>query len=130
MPIVRIEDSRPRSRAERQAIIKCIFDGLKSVFGVSDEELQARYQVLDPDSFVPPGVGAVNYMQVEVTVFAGRKAETKKKLYEVLAQNLSALLGIAPESILILLVEHPMENWGMRGGRMGSEIDFGYAVNV
>ncbi|WP_066331053.1 tautomerase family protein [Azohydromonas lata] len=130
MPIVRIEDSRPRSRAERQAVIKCIFDGLKSVFGVSDEELQARYQVLDPDGFFPPGVGAVNYMQLEIAVFAGRKAETKKKLYEFLAQNLSALLGVAPESILILLVEHPMENWGMRGGRLGSEIDFGYCVNV
>ena len=129
MPIVRIEDAAARSPATRQAIIECVFDGLKQVFGVSDEELQARYQSFDPACFVPPG-GLSDYLHVRITVFAGRKPETKKKLYAVLVQGLSALLGMAPASIVILLDEHPGENWGMRGGRMASEIDFGYEIGV
>lgn len=129
MPIVRIEDAVARSAATRQAIFQCVFDGLKQVFGVSDEELQARYQHFDASCFVAPG-GVSDYLHVQITVFAGRKPETKKKLYAVLVKNLSALLGIAPESIVILLDEHASENWGMRGGRMASEIDFGYEIGV
>ncbi|MCP1289696.1 MULTISPECIES: tautomerase family protein [Chromobacterium] len=129
MPIVRIEDAAARTPAQRQAIVHCVYDALRAVFGVSDEELQARYQRYAPEDLLPPG-GDPDYLHIEITVFAGRKPETKKKLYARLAADLAALLNIAPASVLILLREEAADNWGMRGGQAASEIDFGYAIAV
>ncbi|OQS32686.1 tautomerase family protein [Chromobacterium haemolyticum] len=129
MPIVRIEDAATRTPAQRQAIVHCVYDALRAVFGVSDEELQARYQRFAPEDLLPPG-GDPDYLHIEITVFAGRKPETKKKLYAKLAADLAALLDIPPASVLILLREEPAENWGMRGGQSASDIDFGYAIAV
>jgi phenylpyruvate tautomerase PptA (4-oxalocrotonate tautomerase family) len=129
MPIVKIEDAVVRSPATRQTIVDCVFVALKDVFGVSDEELQARYIHFAREDFFPPG-GDADYLHIEIVVFAGRKLETKKKLYARLSSDLSALLNIAPQSILILLREQHGDNWGMRGGQAASEIDFGYAITV
>ena len=76
MPIVRIEDAAARAE-QRQAIIHCVYDALRAVFGVSDEELQARYQRYAPEDLLPPG-GDPDYLHIEITVFAGRKPDTKK----------------------------------------------------
>jgi len=43
--------------------------------------------------------------------------------------NLGAL-GIPPGDVFIVLQEPPMENWGIRGGRMASEVDLGFEVQV
>ncbi|POZ60662.1 tautomerase family protein [Chromobacterium alticapitis] len=129
MPIVRIEESAARAPAERQALIECVYAALREVFGVSDEELQARYARYAPGDLLPPG-GKPDYLHIEITIFAGRKTDTKKKLYARLAADVSALLGMAPADIVILLNEQPGENWGMRGGLCASEIDFGYAIEV
>jgi hypothetical protein len=39
-------------------------------------------------------------------------------------------LGISPEDILICLVEPHMENWGVRGAQLASEVDLGYRVDI
>lgn len=129
MPIVRIEESAARAPAERQALIECVYAALREVFGVSDEELQARYTRYAPGDLLPPG-GKPSYLHVEITVFTGRKTDTKKKLFARLASDLSSLLGMAPADIVILLNEQTSDNWGMRGGLCASEIDFGYAIEV
>lgn len=129
MPIVRIEESVARTSAERQVLIECVYAALREVFGVSNEELQARYAQYAPSDLLPPGNNP-DYLHVEITIFSGRKTDTKKKLYARLTADLSSLLGIAPTDIIILLNEQPAENWGMRGGLCASEIDFGYTINV
>ncbi|MFN7882705.1 MAG: tautomerase family protein, partial [bacterium] len=111
MPIVRMEESVARAPTERQALIECVYAALREVFGVSDEELQARYAQYAPSNLLPPG-GKPDYLHIEITIFAGRTTDTKKRLYARLAADLSSLLGIAPTDIVILLNEQPGENWG------------------
>ena len=39
-------------------------------------------------------------------------------------------LGIAPLDVKVILHEVPRENWGLRGGIPGSEIQLGFKVEV
>jgi hypothetical protein len=35
-----------------------------------------------------------------------------------------------PTDVFVVLQEPPMDNWGIRGGRMASEVDLGFEVQV
>lgn len=129
MPIIRIEDPVRRDADTRNAIIETVYRSLKSVFKVSDEELQARYTCYDRETFRSPG-DRNDYLHIEITVFKGRQLETKRLLYQSISESIASLLGISEQATLILLVEHNAENWGMRGGVPASEIDFGYAIAI
>ena len=36
--------------------------------------------------------------------------------------------GVAPTDVFVVLHEPPMDNWGIRGGQMASEVDLGFEV--
>ncbi|HDJ1440174.1 TPA: tautomerase family protein [Serratia rubidaea] len=129
MPIVRIEETTRRDARQKQAVIATVFNSLRQVLGVSDEELQARYQQYQPEDFVAPG-GMADYLHIEIVMFKGRTLVSKKKLYRHLVDSLVTLLDISPAAIVILLREYEADNWGMRGGTVASEIDFGYRISV
>lgn len=76
---------------------------------------------------VPPGK-TDNYTTVELTLFPGRSLDAKRRLYAGIVRRLGEL-GIAPEDILIVVHEPPLENWGLRG-RPASEVDLGFDLNV
>lgn len=129
MPIVRIEETTERNAAEKQAIVETIFESLRQVLGVSDEELQSRYRYYNTEDFVAPG-NIPDYFHIEIVMFKGRTLASKKKLYRHIVDSLSELLTIPPTSIVILLREHESDNWAMRGGIVASEIDFGYSISI
>ncbi|WP_051940281.1 tautomerase family protein [Stenoxybacter acetivorans] len=129
MPIVKVEESTIRSITEQQEIISCIFKNLKNIFGVADEELQARYQYFSADTFYSPSNNS-NYIHIEIILFKGRSLNAKRKLYKQITIDLASLLNILPKDILILLNEQVSENWGMHGGLSADEIDFGYNIFI
>lgn len=69
------------------------------------------------------------FTRIEVTLFSGRTIDAKRRLYEALVRNLSAL-GVPPSEVKTVLIEVPAENWGLQGGKPASEIDLGFEVNV
>lgn len=62
-------------------------------------------------------------------MFAGRSAEAKRRLYQALVRNCGGL-GIAPTDVLVVLHELPLDNWGIRGGQMASEVELGFEVQL
>jgi phenylpyruvate tautomerase PptA (4-oxalocrotonate tautomerase family) len=62
---------------------------------------------------------------VSLDVFAGRTLEAKRSLYRGIVENLESL-GIPRDHVKILLREIPREDWGIRGGQAGSDIDLGF----
>jgi phenylpyruvate tautomerase PptA (4-oxalocrotonate tautomerase family) len=44
-------------------------------------------------------------------------------------RNLAAL-GVPENDIKIILLEVPLQNWGIRGGVPASEIDIGFKIDV
>ena len=66
---------------------------------------------------------------VEVTMFAGRSRQAKRRLYQALVRNFGEL-GVAPADVFVVVQEPPLDNWGIRGGQMASEVDLGFEVQV
>jgi phenylpyruvate tautomerase PptA (4-oxalocrotonate tautomerase family) len=62
-------------------------------------------------------------------IFAGRTLEAKRSLYRGIVENLESL-GIPRDHVKILLREIPREDWGIRGGQAGSDIDLGFDAEV
>ena len=87
-----------------------------------------RFISLDPHEFITPSDRTVDYTIIEVSMFAGRSTETRKKLLRALISNVSAV-GIAPHDLEITLTETPRENWGVRG-LPADELSLNYAIDV
>lgn len=76
-----------------------------------------------------PAGRSKRFTLVEITLFAGRSLDAKRKLYRLIVENLGAL-GVPAEEVKTVLIEVPAENWGIRGGQPGSEVDLGFRIDV
>ena len=87
----------------------------------------ARLIVFDekPGSFFQPYNTQGNYAMIEIALFPGRSLETKRTLYLSIA-NLMQKYGVDADNCRIVLFEVPRENWGLRGGQAGSDIELGF----
>ena len=129
MPLTRIEVRRPRPANEVQALIDAVAEALRESLQLPAGDRQLRYVEHRPEHFaVPPGKSE-NYTLVEVAMFPGRSQDAKRRLYQSIVHRLGAL-GVAPADILIVLHEPPLENWGVRGGVPGNEVDLGFNLKV
>lgn len=66
---------------------------------------------------------------VEITMFAGRSIETKRRLYDAVVRRLSAV-GVPPANVLIVLHQPPMHDWAVDGGTPANEADIGFDVEI
>lgn len=129
MPIVKIEEQGPRSAEEKAALVSVLFEAIKDTLGVSPAELQARYCAFAAeDYFSPPGMAG--YVAIEISLFAGRSLDAKRRLYARVAHDVAALRAIDAGRVLVLLREEPFENWGMHGGRAATDLAFDYAIAI
>ena len=129
MPLERIEVRRSREPKEKMDICDAVHAAMKEALLIPQHDRQIRYLEHAPEDFqVPPGK-TENYTLVEITLFQGRSMEAKRTLYQAIVRNLASL-GIAPEDVIIVLIESPSENWGIRGGIPASEVDLGYRIDV
>jgi phenylpyruvate tautomerase PptA (4-oxalocrotonate tautomerase family) len=128
MPIVHVHVREGRSPAGKQAILDGVHAALVEAFRIPESD---RHQILHehaPDHF-ESGKGP-DFTLVELTVFPGRSADAKRRLFEAIVRNLERGAGIAPASVLIVIHEPPLECWGIRGGRPASEVSIGFELDV
>jgi phenylpyruvate tautomerase PptA (4-oxalocrotonate tautomerase family) len=129
MPLIRVEIREGWSPAEKAGLLDAIHAAAAEALRIPDED---RTQILTEhpaDAFeIPPGKGD-RFTLVEVTMFAGRSPDAKRRLYRAVVTNLGRL-GIPPSDVLIVLHEVPLENWGIRGGTPASDVDLGFEVGV
>jgi phenylpyruvate tautomerase PptA (4-oxalocrotonate tautomerase family) len=129
MPSTLISIRRPRPPEERAAIIEAVQSALIEGIKIPAQDRCVRLQQFEATDFaVGPG-RTENFTLVEVSMFSGRTLPAKRALYQAIVANLGHL-GIAPGDVKIILYEVPRENWGLRGGVPGSEIDLGFKVEV
>ncbi len=129
MPLVRIDILEGRSAAERRRLLDGVHAALVEAFGIPDDD---RTQILSEhasENFDIPPTHSDRYTIVEITAFPGRSQDAKQTLYRVIVQNLGAI-GVPASDIMVVMLEPPMENWGIRGGRPASDVDLGYRVDI
>jgi phenylpyruvate tautomerase PptA (4-oxalocrotonate tautomerase family) len=129
MPLIRIEIREGWSRAEKSRLLDAIHAAAVEALQIPDED---RTQILTEhpaDAFEFPPGRSERFTLVEVTMFAGRSLDAKRRLYRAVVRHLGRL-GIPPSDVLIVLNEVPLENWGIRGGTPASDVDLGFEVGI
>jgi phenylpyruvate tautomerase PptA (4-oxalocrotonate tautomerase family) len=129
VPLVRLEVRQGRSAAQKQALLDAAHAALVDALAIpAHDRMQRIVEHAREDFELPPG-SSDDFVLVEVTMFAGRSRPAKRRLYQALVRNFGEL-GVAPADVFVVLHEPPLDNWGIRGGQMASEVDLGFEVQV
>jgi Tautomerase enzyme len=88
---------------------------LMEVIAVPADKRFHRFIAMEAESFIYPPDRSKAYTILEILMFEGRTAETKKKLIRLLFEQFQSELDIAPLDLEITLIETPKVNWGVRG---------------
>ncbi|HCL57715.1 MAG TPA: tautomerase family protein [Spirochaetia bacterium] len=130
MPLVKIEILKGKTAAYKKALLDSIHSALVQVLKIPENDRIQRLYELESSHFEFSSPKTSQLTLLEITLFPGRKRETKKNLYESIVQNLGKNPGIQPDDIFIILLEPPLENWGIRGGKPADEIQFSYKIDL
>ncbi len=129
MPSTLISIRKPRPPEERRAIVEAVHAALVEAIRIPEGDRTVRLQSFAAEDFAVNAKATENYTLVEVSLFTGRTLAAKRALYRALVHKLGQF-GIAPLDVKVILYEVPRENWGLRGGIPGSEIELGFTVEV
>lgn len=129
MPLVKVSLLKGKSKEEKEDLLDAIHAALMEAFMIPENDRNQRIFEFEPENFEIPEGKTSNYTLIEMDVFLGRSIEAKRKLYQIIVQNLQRL-NIQSNDVLIVLNEPQLDNWGVRGGVPASEIDLGYKIDV
>jgi phenylpyruvate tautomerase PptA (4-oxalocrotonate tautomerase family) len=129
MPLVTISMFEGRSPELKKNINDAIHKALVDNFKIQDWDYNQKTQEYAAGDWRVPDGKSDKYIFIEMCVFPGRTRETKKKLFADIVNRLEAL-GIPKDHVMILIVEQPKENWGIRGGVPADEVNLGYDTNL
>lgn len=116
---------RPLRAKMSTTIHTCAVEALR----LPPEKRFHRFFPLESDDFVFPDDRSERYTIVEISMFSGRSAETKKRLINSLYARFEADLDIPPRDLEITIFESPRHDWGIRG-KPGDELALDYQVDV
>lgn len=130
MPLVKIEVIKGKPYEYKKAVLDGVHAALVEAFSIPEHDRIQRLYELDSACFEVPPTKTENFTIIEITAFPGRSLEAKKKLYSYIVNNLSSNPGIKGDDIFIIINEPSLENWGLRGGKPASEINFGFKIDI
>ena len=129
MALVKIETRKSWSTSQKKKIMGAVLTALIEALKVPENDPKIRFKEYLPDDFHVSSDTTENFILIEVSMFAGRSLQAKKKLYQGIIKNLGKL-GVIASDVLIVLNDIPLENWGIHGGIPASEVDLGFKVGV
>ena len=129
MPIVTISILEGNSIEFKNKIHAAIHSALVAAFKIPESDYDQKINEYNRNNWKIPDGKTDKFISIEMLVFPGRKKETKKKLYEEIIKNLENI-GINRTDTFILLIEQPLENWGIRGGIPADEVTLGFKTNI
>lgn len=131
MPATLIEVRRSYGPEQEVAIIEAVHAALVSSFKIPPEDKTVRLLSHQPHRMAcsPKLEHPELFTLVSIDAFSGRSIDAKRSLYQAIVTNLEPL-GIPKTHVKILLRELPKENWGIRGGQAGSDIELGFKIEV
>ena len=121
MPLVRISLLRGKSRAYRNAIAENVYQALHERFNVPEDD---RFMVItehDPEDLVFSrsymGMARTDdFVLIQLTVSNTRTQAQKNALYARIVERLQQDPGVAPDDVMISLVEGDKGNWSFGQG--------------
>lgn len=131
MPSVLIEVRQQYSVEVEIGLMEAVHSALHEAFKILPGDRNVRLMVYEPHRFdCPPDREKPEcYAHISIDCFSGRSIEAKRQLYKLIVGNLSAF-GIPSNHVKIMLREIAPENWDIRGGQAGCDVDLGFKVVV
>jgi phenylpyruvate tautomerase PptA (4-oxalocrotonate tautomerase family) len=131
MPSILIEVRRHYSQEQEMALMEAVHRAMRDAFKISPGDRNVRLIVHEPHRFAcPPSRERPEaYTHISIDAFAGRSLDAKRTLYKGIVEGLEPL-GIPKDHVKILLRELPKENWGIRGGQAGCDVELGFKVEI
>jgi phenylpyruvate tautomerase PptA (4-oxalocrotonate tautomerase family) len=131
MPSVLIEVRRQYTPEQEAALMEAVHSALRESFKIMPHDKNVRLVVHEPHRFAcPPDREKPEfYTHISIDAFAGRSLDAKRNLYKAIVNNLESF-GIPRNHTKILLREITKENWGIRGGQAGCDVELGFKVEV
>lgn len=131
MPIVLIEVRKKYLMEQEVALMKAVHSALEETFKILNHDINVRLLVheLHRSSLPPSILNPDLYTLISIDCFEGRSLEAKRSLYQRIVENLE-VLEIPKDHVKILLRETKKENFGIRGGQAGCDVELGYTVKV
>jgi phenylpyruvate tautomerase PptA (4-oxalocrotonate tautomerase family) len=119
-------DHLDRIKGELSDVIHaCVVDALS----YPRDKRAHRFFSMDASDFYYPAGRTDRYTIIEVSMFAGRSIEAKKRLIGLLFERICKQFDMSPQDVEITIFETPRHNWGIRGVP-GDELELNYCVNV
>jgi len=125
-----LKSGKEKSKEHKKAILNGVHDALVEAVKIPDHDRLQRIYELDEDSFEASKSKTSNITLIGIIMFEGRTQEAKKALYKAINNNLASNPGIDGDDIIIVLIESPLGNWGINGGKSASEVDIGFNISV
>jgi 4-oxalocrotonate tautomerase len=122
MPLVRIDLRHGTSPEYRKALGDGVHRAMLEALAIPPDD---RFQVIT-EHFAPGLIYDPQYLGihrsdrvvfVQITMSFGRKPQQKRKLFQRMAEILAEAPGLAPEELVINLVETSWENWSFGNGQ-------------
>jgi phenylpyruvate tautomerase PptA (4-oxalocrotonate tautomerase family) len=129
MAQIKIYGLRQHLDMNRQALSNIIHTCVVDALAYPPDKRFHRFIGLEPDDFIFPEDRTEQYTIIEISMFEGRSAEAKKRLFNLLFERLHHELQISPQDVEMTIFETPRANWGIRG-RPGDELHLNYNVDV
>ena len=131
MPSVLIEVRRKYAPEQEVALMDAVHMALQLAFKILPTDRNVRLIAHEPHRFACPPQRSMPemYTHISIDAIAGRSLDAKRVLYAAIVSNLEKL-GIPKDHVKILLREVPLENWGIRGGQAGCDVELGFQVEV
>jgi len=129
MPSTRLETAAGWIDGRHAEIIAAVQRALVEGIRIPENDRYVRIQEYPPEAFaVAPGRGP-RFTLIEISMFAGRSLEAKRRLYAALVRELGSF-GVPALDIKIVVHDVPRENWGLRGGQSAVDLELGFKVEV
>lgn len=131
MALARIEIRQGRSAEAKRAMVEGVRGALSDALRAPPEDPLVRLVEYSADHFALPYPDrhSDHFALVEITMFAGRSMDTKRRLYDAVVERLGAA-GVRAQDVLIVLHEPPMHDWAVDGGVPASEAEVGFEVEI
>jgi 4-oxalocrotonate tautomerase len=121
MPLVRIDLRRGKSAAYKKAISDGIYQALREIFTVPEND---RFMVVtdrDAEDFLYEqsylGIDhSADFVMLQITVSNTRTVEQKQALYARIVELLEKNPGIRRQDVMINLIDVGKENWSFGNG--------------
>ena len=130
MPLVKISIRKGRSKSEKKALLDAVHSSLVEAFRIPDWDRDQRIIEFENEDFEVPSNRSERFTLIEIIIFPGRSRDAKRKLYKSINERLISIGYTNPEDIVVVLLEPPLENWGIRGGIPASDVDIGFKLDV